>query len=468
MNFFYSLANRGFSIGLDDVTPTEKLKACKAELVRNGYVKVNEYIAAFNAKTLTPITGLTAEQTLESLILKELSDIRDHAGQACIEELKTNNGKKNAPMTMAKSGSKGSYINVSQMAVCVGQQSIRGQRVTEGFANRVLPHFEPGERGPKAKGFVENSFWSGLDPYEFFFHAMAGREGLLDTAVKTAETGYMQRRLIKGLEDLVVHYDYSVRNSNGEMIQFEYGDDCIDPINIESSELFVDFAYYWTHVLASCKPTGDASLDRPLENGEVMRTLVDKSLAENHTVSTFYKDKIRDFLAEVAKQLDDLYAKYHNVLSSDAEWQRISRITPSNVKEFLRRIELKFITSKIDPGTAIGAICAQSIGEPTTQMTLKTFHFTGVASMNITQGVPRITEIINATKNPSTPFIQAELIESGSEKRAEEAKLLIEKVYLDQICKKIYQCFVDGALCYILHLNDELCTHQVWRDFCMN
>src|SRR5690606_36012968 len=132
-----------------------------------------------------PITGLTREQTLESLILKELSEIRDHAGKACIKEL----SHRNSPLVMANCGSKGSYINVSQMAVCVGQQSIRGQRVTEGFGNRVLPHFGYGDRSPQAKGFVENSFYSGLNPFEFFFHAMAGREGLLDTAVKTAETG---------------------------------------------------------------------------------------------------------------------------------------------------------------------------------------------------------------------------------------------------------------------------------------
>ena len=398
-------------------------------------MKVNEYIEAFNKKSLIPITGLTAEQTLESLILKELSDIRDHAGQACIEELKTTGEKRNTPMTMAKSGAKGSYINVSQMAVCVGQQSIRGQRVTEGFANRVLPHFLPGERGPKAKGFVENSFWSGLDPYEFFFHAMAGREGLLDTAVKTAETGYMQRRLIKGLEDLVVHYDYSVRNSNGEMIQFDYGDDYIDPINIESSEMLIDFDYYWKHILAtskieydklvklarykgkysivrhqkeelsswifvhlfsfndeSYKPITFDQWNKPFDSGEVMRSLVEKTLDSITAISQFYKNEIRKFLFNIAQQLDKTRNKYNQQMASrtavvNNEWQHICYgITKGNVLAFLRRLEHKFTISKIEPGTAIGAICAQSIGEPTTQMTLKTFHFTGVASMNITQG----------------------------------------------------------------------------------
>lgn len=350
-------------------------------MVKNGYDKVNVYIEQFKQKTLVPITGLTAEQTLESLILKELSEIRDHAGRACIEELKTTNGKKNSPMIMAKSGSKGSYINVSQMAVCVGQQSIRGQRVSEGFSNRVLPHFEPGEKGAKAKGFVENSFWSGLDPYEFFFHAMAGREGLLDTAVKTAETGYMQRRLVKGLEDLVIHYDYSVRNSDGEMIQFDYGDDRIDPINIEDSEMLVDFEYYWNHVRALNSHDSETAF----LVGETMRHFVAEKMASITTISEFYKDKVHNFLNQISNKLDTIYGKYNKLLDANC-WQKNLRITPKHVNEFLKRIETKFITARIDPGTAIGAICAQSIGEPTTQMTLKTFHFTGVASMNITQG----------------------------------------------------------------------------------
>lgn len=93
----------------------------------------------------------------------------------------------------------------------------------DGYGDRSLPHFDHKEKSAKAKGFVENSFYSGLTTTEFFFHTMAGREGLLDTAVKTAETGYMQRRLVKALEDLVSHYDGSVRNSRGEVIQFIYG-----------------------------------------------------------------------------------------------------------------------------------------------------------------------------------------------------------------------------------------------------
>jgi DNA-directed RNA polymerase II subunit RPB1 len=134
---------------------------------------------------------------------------------------------------MARSGSKGSTINISQMTALVGQQSVEGKRIPFGFKYRTLPHFTKDDYSPESRGFVENSYLRGLTPTEFFFHAMAGREGLIDTAVKTAETGYIQRRLVKALEDVMVCYDGTVRNSLGDLIQFVYGDDGMDGAFIE-------------------------------------------------------------------------------------------------------------------------------------------------------------------------------------------------------------------------------------------
>ena len=181
--------------------------------------------------------GHSEDETLEALILKELSAIRETAGKAA----KSTMHKSNAPLIMALCGSKGSFLNVSQMMACVGQQAINGKRVPNGFEDRALPHFERHSRIPAAKGFVENSFYSGLTPTEFFFHTMGGREGLVDTAVKTAETGYMQRRLVKSLEDLVQQYDNTVRNSSNEVIQFVYGGDGLDPMMMEGKDKPVDF-----------------------------------------------------------------------------------------------------------------------------------------------------------------------------------------------------------------------------------
>lgn len=150
--------------------------------------------------------------------------------------------------------STGSVINVSQMVACVGQQIIAGHRVPDGFQDRSLPHFPKKSREPPSKGFVRNSFYSGLTPTEFLFHAISGREGLVDTAVKTAETGYMQRRLMKALEDLTTQYDLSVRNGTGGVVQFTYGDDGLDPACLEGDAQPVEFVRAWKH--AAVRTTG--------------------------------------------------------------------------------------------------------------------------------------------------------------------------------------------------------------------
>lgn len=137
------------------------------------------------------------------------------------------------------------------MVACVGQQIIAGHRVPDGFQDRSLPHFPKKSREPPSKGFVRNSFYSGLSPTEFLFHAISGREGLVDTAVKTAETGYMQRRLMKSLEDLVTHYDSSVRNAVGGVVQFRYGDDGLDPACLEGDAQPVEFLRAWSHASVS-------------------------------------------------------------------------------------------------------------------------------------------------------------------------------------------------------------------------
>ncbi|VEL34044.1 unnamed protein product [Protopolystoma xenopodis] len=134
----------------------------------------------------------------------------------------------------------GSFLNISQMIACVGQQVIGGKRVPDSVNGRSLVHFPRGSRAPEAKGFVGNSFFSGLTPSEFFFHAMSGREGLTDTAVKTADTGYMQRRLVKFLEDLAVNYDGTVRDSRGDVIQFRFGSDGLDPLEMETDNFPID------------------------------------------------------------------------------------------------------------------------------------------------------------------------------------------------------------------------------------
>ena len=237
------LTEQGFSIGIGDVYPGERLTTRKTELVEKAYAECEALIGKFQVGDLTKATGCNEEQTLENSIAGILNKVRQEAAKKCLAEL----SRWNSPLIMATSGSKGSEINVAQMVALVGQQSIEGARVANGFQDRTLPHFPKNAREPPSKGFVRNSFFSSLTPSEFFFHAMGGREGLIDTAVKTAETGYMSRRLMKSLEDLSTRYDDTVRNSSSNIVQFQFGDDKLDPLDMEGRAKPVNFERTFTH-----------------------------------------------------------------------------------------------------------------------------------------------------------------------------------------------------------------------------
>ncbi|XP_015775227.1 PREDICTED: DNA-directed RNA polymerase III subunit RPC1-like [Acropora digitifera] len=375
----FFLSNRGFSIGIGDVTPGHGLLQAKDELLRNGYSKCDSFIQDFKEGKLQTQPGCSADDTLEAVILKELSVIRDHAGKACLRELH----KSNSPLTMAVCGSKGSFINISQMIACVGQQAISGKRIPNGFEDRALPHFHRHSKSPAAKGFVRNSFYSGLTPTEFFFHTMAGREGLVDTAVKTAETGYMQRRLVKSLEDLATQYDLSVRNSVGDMVQFMYGGDGLDPTDMEGKDKPLDYNRVFSHVQCSVPMKDEENLTAQEIKEEALLTIDGPDF---HGCGREFKKELKGFIQGIAIKAESKQIKLQRSsekadVSQVLSW--VDRCTLSQLRHFLNLCKEKYSRAKIEPSTAVGALCAQSIGEPGTQMTLKTFHFAGVASMSI-------------------------------------------------------------------------------------
>ncbi|KAK5973725.1 DNA-directed RNA polymerase subunit [Trichostrongylus colubriformis] len=463
------LTNRGFSIGIGDVHPSAQLLKEKQALLNDGYKKCHEYIAQLKSGQLKAQPGCTDEETLEALILRELSSIRDKAGKACVDNL----SKHNAPLTMAVCGSKGSFINISQMIACVGQQAISGHRPPDGFDKRSLPHFEKLQKTPEAKGFVENSFFSGLNPTEFFFHTMGGREGLVDTAVKTAETGYMQRRLVKCLEDLCASYDGTVRSSVGDIVEFIFGEDGLDPALMEAKNGSVlDFAHQLEHVRNTHPFNGDEELDKT-DMEALSKTILDKELNGSHS---YFRTQLEEFISEVIKRTSTIYGipefcsthpkgippnrtgKCAQCLSQQkyrSAQVHAHCVSHSQFVAFLEACCLKLKKAVVEPGTAVGAIAATSIGEPSTQMTLKTFHFAGVASMNITQGVPRIKEIINAVKIISTPIITAQLIDSRDEKLARQVKARIDVTTLGEICDYIEEVNMPDNTFLLLKLSSK-------------
>jgi len=216
----------GFTTSTDDEEIPQEAKERIEELLSRAEDRVEMLVQAYEDEELEALPGRSLEETLEMKIMQELGEARDKSGVIAESYFDIN---ENHAVIMALTGARGSMLNLTQIAACVGQQSVRGGRIDRGYSERTLPHFRRGELGAKARGFVHSSYKTGLDPLEFFFHAMGGREGLVDTAIRTAQSGYMQRRLVNALQDLSVKPDGTVRDNRGVIIQTMYGEDKVDP-----------------------------------------------------------------------------------------------------------------------------------------------------------------------------------------------------------------------------------------------
>ncbi|ESN95493.1 hypothetical protein HELRODRAFT_193523 [Helobdella robusta] len=472
----------GHSIGIADTIADSKTYAD----IQSAIMAAKADVAAVTEKTyigeLEPTPGNSLKQTFENQVNRILNDARDKTGSLAQKSLSELNNFK----SMVVAGSKGNKINISQVIACVGQQNVEGKRIPFGFRDRTLPHFIKNDYGPESRGFVENSYLAGLTPTEFYFHAMGGREGLIDTAVKTAETGYIQRRLIKAMESVMVKYDGTVRNQVEQLIQLRYGEDGLAGEWVEFQNL------------PSLKPS-DKAFERefkfdPNNEKKLKRCLYEDVLRDMHRDANFsfeiereYEQLLDDRMAvrqifpngdskvvlpcnlqrmiwnaqklfkvsprrqsdlnplKVIRDVRELSKKFMIVKGED----RLSKAANTNatllmnilmrstlcskkvIEEFhlsseafdwlIGEIETKFTQAQVEPGEMVGALAAQSLGEPATQMTLNTFHYAGVSSKNVTLGVPRLKEIINVSKKPKTPSLTVFLTEQVA-KDAEKAK----------------------------------------------
>lgn len=216
----------GITTSLNDEEIPEEAKERIAVHLDKAIKKVDELADAYKEGFLEALPGRSLEETLEMRIMQVLGEARDYSGQIAESFFSM---EENHSVVMANTGARASMLNLTQITACVGQQAVRGGRIYRGYNNRTLPHFEKGELGAKAHGFVYSSYKEGLDPIEFFFHAMGGREGLVDTAIRTAQSGYMQRRLVNALQDLNVKSDGRVTDNRGFIIQTQFGEDSVDP-----------------------------------------------------------------------------------------------------------------------------------------------------------------------------------------------------------------------------------------------
>ncbi|MDP4012312.1 MAG: DNA-directed RNA polymerase subunit A' [Candidatus Nanoarchaeia archaeon] len=229
------LLRRGFTTGIQDSDlPEEVLDKIKAA-IKQSEKDVEKLIESYNNKELEQVPGKTLEETLEIRILQLLNKVRNKIGELVADEAKEDNHT----AIMERSGAKGNTLNRVQMAALVGQQALGGMRIQRGYIGRTLSSFKKGDLGPEAHGFIANSYKSGLTPVEFFFHAMTGRDALMDTALRTPKSGYLYRRLANALQDMKVEYDNTVRDANKAIVQFKYGDDGMDVSKSEGGEINV-------------------------------------------------------------------------------------------------------------------------------------------------------------------------------------------------------------------------------------
>jgi len=356
------ITHYGFSYGYSDLELSDNDRGIIYGDIEKTYSDVFNLIEQEKSGELKGTRGMTTKETLEAYIVNNLGKARDKAATTANSSLDDNNAGK----IMATTGARGSSLNVGQMAGVLGQQARRGNRLHKGYNNRVLPHFQEHDDNPDAHGFVKSNYRDGLSTLEFFFHAMGGREGLVDTAVRTQQSGYMQRRLINALEHIRLEYDGTVRDPHGHIIQFLYGEDGIDVSKSDHGEAF--------------------NIHRLIESQQIVDS---GKAATKDEVSAAVKKYTKEFNSRLAKSVSD--GLENSKLSKDGI-EKVSK----------KGLDL-YNSAKAEPGQAVGIVTAQSIGEPGTQMTLRTFHFAGIAERNVTLGLPRLIELVDARKKPVTP-----------------------------------------------------------------
>jgi DNA-directed RNA polymerase beta' subunit len=416
-----------YSVGVSDLISDRKTTEEILQVIAAKKTEVQQLTDKMHLGIFENKTGNNNAIEYENQVKGILNKATDQTGAIAKKSLSATNRF----LIMVASGSKGNMVNISQMISCLGQQSVDGKRVPYGFDSRTLPHFSKYDDSPGARGFVENSYISGLTAPELFFHAMGGRMGLIDTAVKTSQTGYIQRRLVKGLEDLKVEYDMTVRNNMGKIVQFSYGEDSADPTRIENQSIpivnmSVEDIYMHYDIVGMTE--GEHDLIKIYTKGAATRVRRQRDEART------YCKKYIDYMLETRDQLVANVFKFknedsvktpvsfHNLILNvqgqlglnanstvditpleafqmiDAKYETLKlssfckpnklfevlyyyylspkdllvnkRFNAKAIELLLESVHLNYKKSIVSPGEMVGVIAGQSIGEPTTQMSL--------------------------------------------------------------------------------------------------
>ena len=408
------LVYNGFSVGISDLIADEQTKKNMDDKIRARKSEVENIIMQIHLDLFTNNTGKSNKQEFEDLVFAALNKATEESGKIGLGSLSA----ENRLVSMVRAGSKGSLINIAQMLACVGQQAPEGKRIPLGFTDRTLPHYKKYDDGAEARGFVESSFIRGLSPQEFFFHAMSGREGLIDTAVKTADTGYIQRQLVKAMEDCVTQNDGSVRDTKMNIVQFHYGEDGINATMIESQSLGLgklsedEIKKEYGLVGVNLDGVLDDETDREndeaiineyvaevLNDQKIMVTSVNKFKDVPNSGAVYSPVNIDRLMTNIKVKFKlstdnktDLTPSYviqgiKNIIKKTQPYHKIwcallrfhlaphkvigkDRFTKKAFDTLCEGLVVKNFQSWAQPGEQVGIIAAQSIGEPSTQINI--------------------------------------------------------------------------------------------------
>ncbi|CAK7917267.1 DNA-directed RNA polymerase I subunit Rpa190p [[Candida] anglica] len=452
-----------FTCGMDDLRLTDEGNTWRKDILKQSVdigraaaaevANLGADVANDDPELLKRLEGILRDDNnlgiLDAVTQSKVNSITSQVVAKCVPGGTMKRFPYNSMQAMALSGAKGSNVNVSQIMCLLGQQALEGRRVPVMVSGKTLPSFKPFETDARAGGYIKGRFYSGIRPQEYYFHCMAGREGLIDTAVKTSRSGYLQRCLTKQLEGVHVGYDNSVRDGDGSLIQFLYGGDAIDTTKQSHMTQFEFCAENYDALLSKYNPgelTQHLDTDTALSYAKKARKNLKKQQDKPHYEQSDKYDPVLSvynpakYLGSVSEKfqddLDAFIAKNGQLFTSSKE----AKTSGSGLteKKFRALMQLKYMRSLINPGEAVGIIASQSVGEPSTQMTLNTFHFAGHGAANVTLGIPRMREIImTASSAIKTPQMTLPILADVTDEQADAFCKSVARVVLSEFIDRV-------------------------------
>lgn len=450
----------GFTVGLGDAV----IESSVTNEIRGNVER--KILEACNLLTETEDKQMIDRPHFEEFMYRELSIVLNQQ----IKVLEKSVPKDNNLYVMVESGSKGKWQNLGLIMGCIGQSPFEAKLIPKKLNHRSLPYFPKQDDRPMARGFITKPYIEGITPIEFFYNMMDGRSGMIDTAIKTADTGYIQRRTIKATEDVYEAYDMTVRNAGGGIIQLVYGDSGYDParqMEIRSRLILMDNdtvykTFGFTRDEAKDHGISDSLnkkiVESMIRDRDALRefqtaALLNPKIVEDRFYLPFHIVRVIQYHAnnkkeagkkklraeDIIESVENFFSSSETQLTAMTEDQKHNSnsikyineqhhkslfkilvreqlsprrllvdlgMTKSQFDAMMEELRDSYNRNMIQPCEMVGILAAQSIGEPLTQFTLNTFHQSGMADMGNLSAIARFKELISFTKNVKKPLMK--------------------------------------------------------------